>query len=529
MDGNRVYLKPNVQAEPLVNQWYAWSHLISPANAAMYMANSHLRILQSFTANPQIHINALKNPQMRGGPFIHYGKDRLGEIKELTERTLQEQSHMFGLAEAIKELDKTLMQEVNGHSLEPLYSKVPRDLRGFVELVYDLNNYPSVRFIEGLLYKSRYYARSAQSLCLSLMKDDHRPFVFSTPRLEDDGTLFVNIPFDHEGIDELFKMKTESRPLGHVKEALNIGDASDDLLSTFFTEERTPSYPPYTGDGVRVRYFGHACVLVETKEINVLCDPVISYRYDSEIYRYTYSDLPDRLDYVLITHNHQDHCMLETLLQLRHKIGCVIVPKNNGGKLSDPSLKLALQSIGFRNVLEVDDMESIAVAGGAVTGLPFLGEHGDLDIRSKAAYLVRLKERSILCMADSNNIEPLVYEHIKDRIGNVDVLFLGMECDGAPLSWVYAPLLTRSLSRGMDQSRRLDGSNHEKAMGIVTSLNPARVFVYAMGQEPWLTYVTSIKYTDESRPIVESNKLVKECRARGIVADRLFGHCEIHL
>ena len=25
------YLRPNVQIDPLVNQWYAWSHLISPA------------------------------------------------------------------------------------------------------------------------------------------------------------------------------------------------------------------------------------------------------------------------------------------------------------------------------------------------------------------------------------------------------------------------------------------------------------------------------------------------------------------
>ena len=31
----KMYLKPNVVMEPLVDNWYAWSHLISPATAAM--------------------------------------------------------------------------------------------------------------------------------------------------------------------------------------------------------------------------------------------------------------------------------------------------------------------------------------------------------------------------------------------------------------------------------------------------------------------------------------------------------------
>jgi hypothetical protein len=48
-----------------------------------------------------------------------------------------------------------------------------------------------------------------------------------------------------------------------------------------------------------------------------------------------------------------------------------------------------------------------------------------------------------------------------------------------------------------------------------------------MGQEPWLTYLTSIVYTDTSRPIIESDKLVEECRRRGITAERLYGYKEI--
>jgi hypothetical protein len=50
-----------------------------------------------------------------------------------------------------------------------------------------------------------------------------------------------------------------------------------------------------------------------------------------------------------------------------------------------------------------------------------------------------------------------------------------------------------------------------------------------MGQEPWLTYLTSIQYTEESRPIVDSNKLVAACRNSGLIAERLFGQKEIFL
>jgi L-ascorbate metabolism protein UlaG (beta-lactamase superfamily) len=245
--------------------------------------------------------------------------------------------------------------------------------------------------------------------------------------------------------------------------------------------------------------------------------------------RYSFCDLPEQIDYVLITHNHQDHCMFETLLQLRHRIKNVVVPKNNGGSLADPSLKLLLQHVGFDQVREIDELETIPVEGGGITGLPFLGEHADLNIRTKIAYLVNLEGNTMVCAADSNNIDPHLYRNLHDFIGPVDVFFVGMECDGAPLSWLYGPLLTKPMPRKVDQSRRFDGSNFEKAIDIVERLQPSQVYVYAMGQEPWLTYLTSIQYTDESRPIVESNKLVQECRNRGLTAERLYGHKEIFL
>ena len=134
---------------------------------------------------------------------------------------------------------------------------------------------------------------------------------------------------------------------------------------------------------------------------------------------------------------------------------------------------------------------------------------------------------ALLFAADSCNIEPRLYEHLHREIGDVDALFLGMECDGAPLSWLYGPLLTQRLERAMDESRRLAGSNYEQGLHIVNTFHCREAYVYAMGQEPWLNYIMSIKYTDHSRPIVESNRLIQACQERGIAAERLFGEKEI--
>src|SRR5262245_49248160 len=128
-----VYLKPNVLIEPLYNQWYAWPNLISPATAAMYVANQHLKIMQSFVATPQIHSSELKNPAMLGGPFINYDASRVPAIRELMERTARDHAQMVEFADAVKRLDQLLADEAQGYSLEPLYQRVPDILKGYVE------------------------------------------------------------------------------------------------------------------------------------------------------------------------------------------------------------------------------------------------------------------------------------------------------------------------------------------------------------------------------------------------------------
>lgn len=522
------YLKPNVVIEPLFDNWYAWSHLISPATSAMNVTGRNLQIMSSYIKSPRLHADAVKNPKMLGGPFMDFETDRVEDIKKLKATTEKDKANVLMLANAIKELDNMLKSEAKGASLETLYPKVPDILKGYVELVYDLNNNPSYRFYEALLYKSEFYHKSSQSIALWVTENDERPFCLSTPRLGEPDVLHLPIAFDNQGIDLLAKMKRNPGSIDEVAKILNVRDEDRTLFDSFFTKKEHPTYDSYDGDKARMRYFGHACILVETKTTSVLVDPVVSYYgYDSTVDHFSDIDLPDVIDYVLITHNHQDHILFETLLPLRHKIRNIIVPRTSAGSLQDPNLKMMFNAIGFDNVYEIGEMEDITLNEVTIMGLPFVGEHSDLNIVSKLCYTVAVNDFKFLFAADSRVLEQNIYKHVSKVTGDIDVLFLGMECDGAPLSWLYGPLLTQQISRGDDQSRRLAGCDCEKGMHLVNSFNPKEVYVYAMGQEPWLEFISSIKYTAESHPIVQSELLIEECKKKGITAERLFGEKEL--
>jgi len=530
MSEKRLYLKKNLVMEPLVNQWYAWTMLLTPHTLAMIYSNWHRKIMESYIKSPRMHANAVKNPKMIGGPFMDLPGDQSDKVKELMAKTGEASADLTEMAAAIKELDTMLATEAKGNSLRPLYDKVPELLKGFVELGYDLNNNPSIRFIEALLYHSKYYNTSLQSIQLALVNGDDRPFVLSTPRFPAEDNIHLNIPFASESLDRLFSMRETAQPLSYVEDLIPEDPKKRALFETFFTEEA----PAVRGhdraniEGIRVRYYGHATIVIESANCTIMCDPVVSYPIDdTTVPRYTYEDLPEVIDYVVITHNHQDHILFETLIPLRHKIKNFLVPRCNGGTLQDPSIKRTLESVGFKNVIEVDELESIEVPDGTITGLPFFGEHGDLHIRSKLAWHVQLKGRTAVCAADSNNLSPEMYAKVREIFGPVDRLFLGMECAGAPMSWLYGPLLTKPLERRQDQERRLDGTDCELGLVLIEMMEARQVYIYAMGMEPWLTFVSSISYTEKSKPIVESNALIEACNKKGIVAKRLFGQDEM--
>lgn len=523
-----LYLKPTIKAEPLLWQWYAWPYLIPPLSASCNIVERHLKIMTSYVQNPKIHAQAVQDPKLLGGPFIDLEGENIEEVRELINTTKKQCEKLIQLNESFKALDKTLQTEAQGDSLEAYYARMPSSLNGLIEFVYDLNNHPSIRLIEPLFYK-KFYSTEHQKIALSDTTSDLRKFVLSTPRLDQKDEVYLNIPFSDPKLDMLFKMREDPSTMEEIQSLFNIPAPKQALFNSFFTT--TPpsisSDRNYQGEGIRIRYFGHACILVQTKSVSFLFDPVLSYPIqENEVPRYTFADLPEYIDYVIITHNHQDHLMFETLFQLRHRVGNIVFPANHNGALEDPSIKLILKHTGFSSLIELREFDTIPLNEGELIALPFYGEHSDLNIQSKLSYCVHLKGRRFLFAADSNNLDPYLYEHIFDHVGPIDMLFLGMECDGAPLTWLYGPLLTTPLKRAHDRNRTLSGSNFEKAWDIVKRSSSKQVYIYAMGQEPWLNYVMALKYTDTSPQIIESNKLIKACTESGIESERLFGKKE---
>ncbi|KRB78914.1 MBL fold metallo-hydrolase [Noviherbaspirillum sp. Root189] len=524
------YLKKNVAFEPLICRWYAWPFLVSPATFAMVAKNRMIPLLESFIEDPDFHRESAKDPALLGGTFIDFPGDvRLAEA--LLDKLKDDLHEQLAFADALVLANDLLIRDGNGGTLENLYEKMPKPLRGAVELGYDLNNNPSLRVFESLLYASSLYKPALQSVFLRLVTSEARPFVLTTPLIDASGGLLINAAFS----DGIYDTLARSREQGlnedeylALKTELSGRAEGVERLDDYFTDEAPPRrYERYDGDGMRVRYFGHATLLIDDGVTTIMSDPSVGYEGTAALDYYSFSDLPDRIDYILITHNHQDHVLFEVLLQLRHKIGTIVVPKCHGGFVQDPSLKLLLEKAGFTSVVELDDLEVLPVPGGAITGLPFLGEHCDLHIRTKLGYQVELRGQRAMCLADSNNLDPVMYERLSRLLPNPDLIFIGMECTGGPMSWLYGDLLPRRLRREHDQSRRLNGSNFEKASRIVDQFKPSGVFVYAMGAEPWFTHITSILYNEQSPPIVESNKLIEHCRGRDVVAERLFGKREI--
>ena len=521
MSEEQRFLRANAIIEPLVDGFYAWHHTVAPIQAAMNLAFLQVPMLESYLQSPKVHVAASSNPDLRGGYFVNIPEERSGEIRELLKSIKQDRAEMLRFAEAIAEAEDLVRQNANGFDLTPLYPQLPKEVAGMVEIAYDTSNQASLRFMEPVVYSSPRYMEDRQSVQLSLEPGYERPFILSTPRLPSPGVLDLSIPFRHPGLRELFQSRIRPTTLGRLREMLELDDDQAAKLDGLLTDHCTQSAGRHIESGARIRYFGHACLVMQTPEAAVLTDPFINADTGSSG-RFLLNDLPDHLDLVVITHGHQDHIVLETLLQLSGRVGAFVVPRSSRGNLCDPSLGLYLKHLGLP-VVEVDDFDEVPFPGGKVIATPFLGEHADLDIRGKSTYWVELGGRNIFVGADSSGIDPALYRFVRGHLGAADMAFLGMECDGAPLTWLYQALLTKPITKKMSDSRKLSGSNAQQAGAIVTELGASEAYIYAMGEEDWLGHVMATSYTPESYQLKQVEEFLAWSADNGVKAEHLLG------
>ncbi len=518
-------------AEPLVNKWVAWTHLIPPVPYSLHLYQYQNNLLQSYLRYPKVHLQSCKNPQLRYGPFVDIAVERAGEVKDLLAATKAQQTANLELAEALIEFQNLLAREAKGQSLEPYYERVPEPLRGYVELVYDYQHNPIVRLFERLLYESPYYHKEIQSFRIFQQKSDSsRSFFMSTPRLLEEEQIDWITPFAAPQVDEFFKLDSSPKPLGYIRELLGLEAGAEARLLPMLSTDFTPRSNSWDGAGARIRYIGHACALVEFNGISILTDPWIGVMPQTGgTPRVTFADLPERIDYALVTHGHPDHFGLETLLRLRHRIGRLVVPRSSRMFYGDISLKLLAEKIGFNDVVELEMLDSLSLPDGEIIAMPFMGEQADLP-HSKSAYVIRAGHERIMFGADSNCLDVQMYKHIRRIVGPVQTIFLGMECVGAPLSWMYQPFFPMKLDHSIDQSRRLLGCNAHGAEQILEALDARQIYIYAMGLEPWLEHLLGLSVPADSVQIKESQTLIRNAREKGLLdAELLKGTKDIYL
>src|SRR5438445_9123900 len=96
------YLKPNIAAEPLVDGWYAWAHLIPPATLSRNITERHLKIIDSYIQSPETHEAAVKDPRLLGGPFMDFKHRCVEDVEALRDEILQDRGHLITLSRAIE-------------------------------------------------------------------------------------------------------------------------------------------------------------------------------------------------------------------------------------------------------------------------------------------------------------------------------------------------------------------------------------------------------------------------------------------
>ena len=519
-DAAMRYLATSTVVQPLIHRWYAVPYFAAPHTGALNLAKRHLPALRSYLAAPETHAMALSNRDLFGAPFVNAREGGPAAIEELLERTLREGRPRLQLAEDIDTMRAVLKAKADGSSLAPLYAELPPSLHGISELVYDTAGNASLRFFEALLYRTAALQPEAQTISLLPRHDPNQPFVYGSPVLPH-GRAELNVPFSAPELGELFAGHRRRVDVEALVELFALDGVQRDIFRGLFTDREPRPYDHAAPGEVRMRYFGHASVLLEFEGCTVMTDPTLGYDDDGHEH-FTFADLPERIDVVVISHGHSDHFSLETLLQLRDRIGTIVVPQTSGGTLPDFNLRVFLEGFGFHNVVELGEVQSIDLGRARITALPFLGEHGDMDIRAKMVPMVRIGGRGFLFATDTSPIDPSIYELVGREIGTIDALFIGLECVGAPMSWLYGPLLDTPIGRDHDNDRGLKGSFAGPADKVAQQVGARHVFVYALGMEPWLKHLSGCWYDPQAEQVKQSELLTELCGKRGVPSELLY-------
>jgi L-ascorbate metabolism protein UlaG (beta-lactamase superfamily) len=153
----------------------------------------------------------------------------------------------------------------------------------------------------------------------------------------------------------------------------------------------------------------HSCHLIQIGGLTVLTDPWFSERafyHPGEPVALQPAELP-RLDAVVISHKHYDHCDLDALRRYPHQD----VPLLVAGPVAEPARKA-----GFTDVRALEPWQAAQVGDLTITAAP--GKHGVYEV----TFVISGGGRSVYFAGDTMLIPEL--RTLTDRYGPLDVALL---------------------------------------------------------------------------------------------------------
>lgn len=186
-------------------------------------------------------------------------------------------------------------------------------------------------------------------------------------------------------------------------------------------------------------WFGHSSYLIHIDGVNILVDPVLSGHASpvsfvtrafagSDLYKA--ADMPDSIDYLIITHNHYDHLDLDTIKVLAPRVRRVILPS---GVRED----LERIPIPADAITELDWWETTELTpGSSITATParhFSGRGLRRNGSLWSSYVLNFGGYTLFIGGDSGY--DTHFKEIGNRFGPFDIALL--ECGQYDMMWPY--------------------------------------------------------------------------------------------
>lgn len=168
-------------------------------------------------------------------------------------------------------------------------------------------------------------------------------------------------------------------------------------------------------ENLQIHYIGHATVLIESQNTNLLTDPFFGDHILWDLERKTppateVTQLP-RIDIVLISHTHSDHYDLDTIKKLSNK-PTVVMPWGRGG---------ALEKLGFPTI-ELCPWETYSQDGFQIIAVPAKHMWGHC-----LGYIIKMQGTTIYFTGDTKRFKGL------DRLSEYKIDIMLLPYGGTPV------------------------------------------------------------------------------------------------